>query len=253
MLTAIGIALPASADLNWGKAISAVSKGLQAATISDDQLAQYVQQSVAKMDSDNTVLPESSSYVQRLRRLTANCHDADGIPLNFKVYKLNQVNAFACPDGSVRVYSGLMDIMTDDELMGVVGHEIGHVVKRHSKKALKQQLLRGAALDAVGSVSNTVATLTDSQLGAIAESLMNAKYSQKQELEADNYGYDFLVANNLNPWGMAMAFEKLLGGEGSGSQDALSKAFSSHPDTKKRIEKMSKRAKKDGYERPASK
>ena len=252
-MMAFCMAMPASADINWGKAISAVSKGVQAATVSDAQLAEYVQQSVAKMDSENTVLPENSPYVTRLRRLTVNCHDADGIPLNFKVYKLDQINAFACPDGSVRVYTGLMDIMTDDELMGVVGHEIGHVLKRHSKKALKQQLLRGAAIDAVGSVSNTVAVLSDSQLGALAESLMNAKYSQKQELEADNCGYDFLVANGLNPWGMAMAFEKLMGAEDDSSGNSFTKAFSSHPDTKKRIEKMSKRAQKDGYTRPTSK
>ena len=59
------------------------------------------------------------------RRICARS-DVDGIPLNFKVYDVIDVNAFACPDGSVRVFSSLMDIMDDDELLGVIGHEIGH-------------------------------------------------------------------------------------------------------------------------------
>lgn len=243
---------PASADLNWGKALSATVKGVQAMTITDSQMAEYVKQSVAQMDAENNVPGEDSPYTQRLRRLTAGCKDADGIPLNFKVYQTTEINAFACPDGSVRVYTGLMDVMTDDELMGVIGHEIGHVVKRHSKKALKNKLLTSAALDAVGSVSSTVATLSDSQLGVIGQSLMNAKYSQKQETEADNYGYDFLKKNGLNPWGMAMAFEKLMGSDDANSASYIQKMFSSHPDTKKRIEKMSQRAKKDGYSRPTA-
>lgn len=241
------------AQFNLGKAVKAAGKATQALTLTDEQMAAYVKQSVDWMDKNNPVLPEDNEYVIRLRRLTENVKDANGIPLNFKVYDVIDVNAFACPDGSVRVFSSLMDIMSDDELMGVIGHEIGHVLKRHSKNALKQQLLTEAAMDAAGAASGKVATLTESQLGAISETLLNAKYSQKQESEADDCGYDFLVANGLNPWGMAMAFEKLSGAEGDTKTSTIQKMFSSHPDTQKRIKKMSERAKKDGFEKPASK
>ena len=204
------------------------------------------------MDNNNPVLPEDNEYVVRLRRLTQNVKDADGIPLNFKVYDVIDINAFACPDGSVRVFSSLMDIMTDEELMGVIGHEIGHVMKRHSKNALKQQLLTDAALDAAGAASGKVAKLTDSQLSAISQNLMSAKFSQKQEMEADDCGYDFLVANGINPWGMTMAFEKLSNMEGGTKSSMIQKMFSSHPDTQKRIQRMTERAQKDGIERPAA-
>lgn len=254
LLAAVACLAPAeaSAQFNLSKAAKAVGKVAQAVTLTDEQMAAYVKQSVQWMDEHNPVLPEDNEYVKRLRRLTENVKDADGIPLNFKVYNVIDVNAFACPDGSVRVFSSLMDIMTDDELMGVIGHEIGHVLKRHSKNALKQQLLTDAALDAAGAANGKIATLTDSQLGAISESLMNAKFSQKQESEADDCGYDFLVANGLNPWGMAMAFEKLSGSEGGAKSSSIQKMFSSHPDTQKRIKKMSERAQKDGYKKPAA-
>jgi putative metalloprotease len=175
--------------------------------------------------------------------------------LNFKVYHVIDVNAFACPDGSVRVFSSLMDIMDDDELMGIIGHEIGHVLKRHSKNAFKTQLLTGALKDAVASTGGKAAALTESQLGTLGESLINAKYSQKQENEADNCGYDFLKAHGRNPWGMVMAFEKFqkMEGDSGAASSYFSKMFSSHPETAARIKNMTKRCEKDGLQRPAAK
>ena len=246
------VSVPMSAQFNLKRAVSAGSKALQAVTLTDAQMAAYVKQSVDWMDKNNPVPGEEDPYTIRLRKLTAGITDADGIPLNFKVYDVIDVNAFACPDGSVRVFSSLMDIMSDDELLGVIGHEIGHVLKHHSKNAFRTQLLTGAAKDAVASTSNKAAILTDSQLGTLGESLVNAKYSQKQEKEADECGYDFLVKNGKNPWGMVMAFEKLSAMEGDVKQSTIQKMFSSHPDTKARIEAMTKRCKKDGYERPAA-
>lgn len=242
----------ALAQFNLKKAIGGATKAVKALTLTDDQMAAYVKESVDWMDKNNPVLPADNPYTQRLERLVAGITEADGIPLNFKVYNVVDVNAFACPDGSVRVFAALMDLMDDDELMGVIGHEIGHVLKRHSKNAFKTQLLTGALKDAVASTGGKASALTESQLGALGESLINAKYSQKQELEADDCGYDFLVKNGRNPWGIVMSFEKLqsLEGDNSKKASAVTKMFSSHPETQARIEKMTKRCNKDGFKRP---
>lgn len=242
----------ASAQFNLGKAVSGATKAVQAFSLTDAQMADYVKESVDWMDSHNPVPGEDDPYTVRLRKLTEGITEADGIPLNFKVYDVIDVNAFACPDGSVRVFSSLMDIMSDDELMGIIGHEIGHVMKHHSKKAFKQELLTGALKDAIASTGGVAASLTESQLGTLGSSLLSAKYSQKQEKEADNCGYDFLVSNGRNPWGMVMAFEKFKNMEGSsGSKMSyMEKMFSSHPETEARIKEMTKRCEKDGYTRP---
>ena len=150
-------AAPTYAQFNLKKAANAVTKGVQAATLTDAQMAAYVKESVDWMDKHNPVLPEDNPYTIRLRKLTEGLTDADGIPLNFKVYHVIDINAFACPDGSVRVFSSLMDIMSDDELLGVIGHEIGHVVKRHSKKAFRTELMTGALKDAVSSTGGVAA------------------------------------------------------------------------------------------------
>lgn len=255
LLFAAAIATPeADAQFKLGKALDAASKGVQALTLSDEQMAAYVKESVDWMDKNNPVPGEDNPYTQRLRRLTADLKDVDGIPLNFKVYDVIDVNAFACPDGSVRVFSSLMDIMSDDELLGVIGHEIGHVGLHHSKKAFKQELLTGALRDAASAAGGKAAALSESALSDMGQALMGAKFSQKQEKEADMYGYEFLKKNGKNPWGMVMSFEKLLELEGGGSQKSSwsQKMFSSHPETKDRIKKLSERAKKEGIERPAA-
>lgn len=251
-LAALAAPFQADAQFKLGKALDAAKKGVQAVTLTDDQMAAYVKESIDWMDTHNKVSDADSEYTKRLNRLTEGLTEVDGIPLNFKVYEVIDVNAFACPDGSVRVFSSLMDIMSDDELLGIIGHEVGHVAKRHSKKAFKQELLTGAAMDAIASSGNTAAALTQSQLGSLGASLMGAKYSQKQEKEADDYGYEFLKSHGKNPWGMVMSFEKFLTLEGDSAQKTsyFNKMFSSHPDTKDRIKRLSERAKKDGIARP---
>lgn len=244
--------LPVSAQFNLSKAIGGAAKAAKALTLTDADMAAYVKESVEWMDTHNPVLPEDNPYTVRLRKLTEGVTEADGIPLNFKVYDVIDVNAFACPDGSVRVFSSLMDIMSDDELLGIIGHEIGHVMKHHSKNAFRNELLTGAAKDAIASAGGVAAKLSESQLGALGQSLLNAKYSQKQEKEADNCGYDFLVSTGKNPWGMVMAFEKFMKMEQeAGSKSSyVQKMFSSHPETQSRIDAMTKRCQKDGIPRP---
>lgn len=244
---AVACAGAANAQFNLGKAINAASKGVQAMTLTDEQMAAYAKESIDWMDTHNKVSDPDSEYTKRLNRLTEGLKSADGIPLNFKVYEVIDINAFACPDGSVRVFSSLMDIMDDEELLGIIGHEIGHVAKHHSKKGFRQTLLTGALKDAIASTGGKAAALTDSQLGLLGESLAGAKYSQKQEKEADDCGYDFLKSNGKNPYGMVRAFEKMQALEGDHKSSYVDKMFSSHPDTAERIKRMTERCKEDGY------
>ena len=240
----------ATASPDWLRLLSGIVKAGEAATLTDEDLAQIVSQAVEQMDQDNKVAGNSNAYTKRLKRLTDGMTDADGIKLNFKVYLTSEANAFACPDGSVRVYSGLMDMLTDNELLGVIGHEIGHVALRHSKKAWRSALLRSAASDLIGSASDTWAALSDSMLGDLTSEALTAKHSRYHETQADDYGYDFLKAHGKNPWAMGEAFKKLKSlskRTGDKRLEKLLALFADHPDFDERIEHMRKRAKSDGY------
>ena len=244
------------AQFNIGKAVGGATKVLKAATLTDADMAKYVKEYVAWMDEHNHVCDAKSPYTKRLNRLTQGLNEVEGIPLNFKVYYVTDVNAFACPDGSVRVFSSLMDVMTDEELLGVIGHEIGHVAHKDSKKGFRTALLTSALKDGIASTNGAAAALSESQLGSLGESLLNATYSQKQESKADAYGYEFLKKNGKNPWAIALSFEKLKKLEedaGVKKDSKWQRMFSSHPDLEKRIKTMGKRAEKDGFARPENK
>ena len=237
--------------LNSTRALQGGLLAAQALTVTDEQVRECVRQSVVKMDEENPVAAENSLQMQRLRRITKGLTEVNGVPLNFKVYQTPQINAFACADGSVRVFSGLMEAMSDDQLLSVLGHEIGHVALNHSRRQMQRTLLRYAALEGLASTDYRVAALTDSQLAAIGTALLDAQYSKSQETEADDYGYDFLVAQGKNPWVMAQAFQQLLYYAGTeASQGTIGNLFSSHPDTQERIRRVAEKATADGYPQP---
>ena len=215
-----------------GKKIN-VGKVVQAGTdLSDADIAAMSREYMQWMDTHNPLTKPDTEYGKRLEKLTGHIKEVDGLKVNFGVYEVVDVNAFACGDGSVRICAGLMDIMTDDEVMAVVGHEIGHVIHTDSKDAMKSAYLR-----------STVSKLTDSELGAMAEALAGAQYSQKQETEADDYGFEFSIKHNLDPYAMYNALNKLLELSADAPKESkFQKMFSSHPDTAKRVARAKEKA-----------
>ena len=186
----------------------------------------------------------SPAYSNRLARLTENLTEVNGIPLNFKVYHVIDINAFACADGSIRVFSSLMDIMDDDELMAIIGHEIGHVAGTDVKDAIRNAYLTSAAINAAGAASNTVSRLSNTELGEITKSFMGAQFSQKQEYAADEYGFKTCIENGFSPYGMANALNKLVELSQGAKASTVQQMFSSHPDSEKRAKRMKEKADK---------
>ncbi len=251
-ILAVALGMTSCASLNQARLSQSGAKILQAMAITDNDILGYVTQSVAQLDAESQIVT-NGNYVTRLNRITKGLTEVDGTPLTFKVYKNDEVNAFACADGNVRVYTGLLDVMTDNEALGVIGHEVGHVALKHTLNAYKMSLYASAAMDVIASTGNMAAALTDSVLGQLGEQMINAKYSRKQETEADDFGYEFLKGANKNPYYMAMAFEKLMSKSESGTPTQISSIanlFSSHPDTQSRIDRVNKKAAGEGFTRP---
>jgi len=236
-----------NAQINLGdKAIGAVQKGVKGFTFSDAEAATLSKEAVAQMDKDNPVATAKDPYAVRLNRIFGKHKNEDGLVLNYKVYKVKDVNAFATADGSVRVFQGLMDIMDDNELLAVIGHEIGHVANHDSRDAVKAAYKKEALLDAAASQSEKVATLSDSQLGKIGNAMIDSKHSRKQETEADDFSYEFMKRNKYDVNAVESAFN-ILAKMSEGTQASfLDKMMSSHPEAKDRAEKAKKRAEKDG-------
>lgn len=222
----------------------ATGAAVTALSISDEQIQLLSKQSVIQLDAKSRIAPANSKYTTRLNKLTKNLKSVNGLPLNYKVYLTDEINAFACADGSIRVYSGLMDVMSDSELVGILGHEIGHIANKDTKDAMRTSYLSYAALQALGTTGDIMAALTSSQIGSIAQQFISAKYSRKQEYEADDYGFNVTVNQGLDKYAMAKALEKLVSLSKGEEASALAQMFSSHPNSKERAKRIRTKADK---------
>lgn len=205
---------------------------VKAATLTDAEIIEGSRLAIQQMDKEAPLAPAGSKYAKRLAKLTAGLEGEDGLRLNFAVYEAADVNAFATPDGSIRVFSGLMDLMTDDELRGVIGHEIGHAKLGHSKAQMQKALM-------VSGGTKLIASSGSSYGGAVAanaetiKAFFNAQFSQADETESDDYGFEFLKKHKHDVRAIASAFRKLAVGGGGGNP-----LMSSHPDPASRAERM---------------
>ena len=230
--------------------LGAAAGGLKALTFTNEDAAALSLQAITKLDAENPVAAKTDPYNIRLSRLFVKHVSEDGLRLNYRVYKLKDINAFAGADGSIRVFQGLMDIMDDNELLAVIGHEIGHVANQDSKDAIRASLGKQALLDAAASQSGRIAALTDSQLGQMGRVMWSNNHSRSQENAADAYSYDFMRRHGYNVNALESAFNLIAKGDNGGGSNIITTLFSSHPDSAERAATAKNRAIADGVYKP---
>ena len=229
-------------------AVNAGAAAVQALTISDSQVKQLCSQYMVESDGQNTILPAGNDYVQRLDRIMARFKNIKDLDLNYKVYQSNTVNAFASGDGSVRVYTGLMDAMNDDEVFAVIGHELGHLINKDVRDAYRAAYLVVAARYGIAAYSQTAGAISQGFIGDLGQQLAQNAYSRRQETQADETAFQFCIQNSVDPFAMYHALNVLISLEGnSGSQSKIAELMSSHPNTAKRAQHIKEMAEAAGY------
>ena len=172
--------------------------------------------------------------VNRIGQRLAAVSGRTEIEYSFKVLNHNEVNALACPGGFIYVFKGLIDYMpSDTELAGVLGHEVGHVAKKHTVNSIEKQLWTTLAL-----IVATGGRGGMSLIGAAQQALF-AGYSRTDERGADKEGFYNTVNAGFNPYAMLITANKLedLAEQGGGASYGL---FSSHPEPVERVKRIQK-------------
>lgn len=167
---------------------------------------------------------------------------ASGTPYEFEFHLLEDdqtINAFALPGGQIFITRALFDqLQTEGELAGVIGHEIGHVVARHSAEHIaKAQLtegLTGAAVLATYDPENP-ATANTAQVAALIGQLVNLKFGRDDELESDFLGVCFINDTGYDPSELISVMQILAA---SRQGDQPPEFFSTHPNPENRIERI---------------
>jgi predicted Zn-dependent protease len=207
--------------------------------ISTSEEVEIGKQVSADVESKEKVLDDSvvQSYVDKVGQNLVKVCDRRDLNYTFKVLDSDEINAFACPGGFIYIYKGLMKTMDNEaQLAGVLGHEIAHVVARHSVKKLQQ--IYGVSLlikVALGDKSDAVQQLVGAAAGVVL-----LGYGRDNEFEADEYGTLYEGKAGHNPDGMAQLLGKFKALE-QNPPNTLEKLLSTHPPTSERITRV------DGY------
>lgn len=207
--------------------------------VSQQQEVQMGQQEAQQVNSQLPMLQDAAinSYINSLGNAIAHTTSRADLAWQFAVVNTDVVNAFALPGGFVYVNRGILARASNEsELASVMGHEIEHVVRRHSVQQMEQAQNANIGVTlacALTNVCNNQAAQAAIQVGGTA---IFAKFSRTDEVEADDGGFQNVIRTGLNPSGMLTFFQKLLAEEQeSGGSGATSSWFADHPGTQDRI------------------
>ncbi|CAN5879599.1 M48 family metallopeptidase [soil metagenome] len=181
---------------------------------------------------------EARALVKKVGQRLVKATNADETPYQYDFHLLadrKTVNAFALPGGQVFITEALFRMLkTEDELAGVLGHEIGHVVGRHSSEQIaKSNLLGGLTTAAVIATSSDQGNNGSVQLANLVNQLVSTKYGRADEIESDKLGVRFLHESGYNPEALIRVMEVLKQASGGGGGPEF---MSTHPSPENRIQ-----------------
>ena len=231
---------PAQAQVDVGKA-SVMRQLVPAETLENSATQQYqelLQQAKAKgalADGNNAQLQRIRAIAQRLIPYAAQWNPrASQWKWEVNLIASKQINAFCMPGGKIAFYTGIIDQLrlTDDEIAMIMGHEMAHALREHSREQLAKNqatsigISLGAQLLGLGDIGSTAARL--------GGQLLSLKFSRNDESDADLVGLELAARAGYNPQAAVSLWQKMgeaTGGSGIGF-------LSTHPTGPDRIAKL---------------
>src|ERR1700734_1193308 len=185
--------------------LSAICPAPALATATEIQMGQAEDQQIVESSVIETD-PLLNAYVQGIAENLWNQVARKDVPYSIKIIKANDVNSFATLGGFVYVYEGLIDFtQSDDELASVIGHETGHIERRH----LLTANAKAQALNILFGIASLFSPLIYN-FGGLAEAGIMAKISREDEYQADRYGLQLMSRAGYDPHAMTTMMQHLI-------------------------------------------
>ncbi|MBK5722967.1 M48 family metalloprotease [Dysgonomonas sp. Marseille-P4677] len=215
-LIAAMCALSLSANAQFGKALKKAGKSVTKAVgdvagdMASDMVANKVSVKIVEfMDQNNTIAGEGTEYYTRLANLVGTDYiTVDGLSLNYKVYENPEVNILATADGSIRVYTGMMDLLSDEELLAVISTQIGHIANKDVRDALLKVASEDNATKAGSAQLEKLLSFSGDKMGTIINELLQVPYTDEQNKKADSFAFDLLSKKGTSTDALVSALEK---------------------------------------------
>ena len=180
--------------------------------------------------------PGLQRYVNDIGQRLAKSSERPNLPWHFTVVDQPVVNAFAVPGGFIYITRGILAYLDNEaQLVGVLGHEIGHVTARHSARQYTRAMGGQLGLLALGLFVPAARPFGD--VTAQALGLLFLKYGRDDELQSDSLGAKYAASNGWDP-GAVPEFLATLGRLREGSEKGIPNWLSTHPDPASRVSEV---------------
>lgn len=228
-----------------GGAVGAERK--QLLLVSSEQLDQMAAQSYNKLKADAAAqgtLNTDSAMHQRVRAIAARLEpqtrvfraDAPGWHWEVNVINSKELNAYCMPGGKIMFYSGLIRTLnlSDDEIAVVMGHEISHALREHSREQVSQAMAAQTAIDVGAALLGLGEGAAD--VAAVAyQSLIATRFSRTDESEADRIGLELTARAGYDPRAGVRLWQKMMNANSTGGMPEF---LSSHPSDASRVQQI---------------
>ncbi len=237
----LGVTLAAGLSTGCAKQRIQAEKAVAKTFISDEQEEQIGRQVKQELEQKEKIQYVQDQvvvdYVNKVATPILQAANRDRRGVKWKIHVINDpktVNAFATPGGYLYVYTGLILAADNEaELAGVLAHEAGHVVGRHSARAMVNAYgLQALSELALGKNPGTAGQIAAQLVGGGAM----LAHGRSEETEADEYGARYASAARYSPKGLVTFFEKLKAKEGT--TPGVLKWLSTHPTSADRIQHL---------------
>jgi predicted Zn-dependent protease len=199
---------------------------------------QLVQEAKSKgvLNKDEALVARVRQVAQRLIPRTATFRpDAPGWPWEVNVLQSDELNAFAMPGGKIMVYSGIIEKLklSDAELAAILGHEIAHALREHSRERISRAYAQQLALAGIGAATGAgQGTLQLANM--VATATFQLPHSRDQEAEADRIGLEISARGGYDPNAAVTLWQKMIAEDRGGGPEFLS----THPNPESRIQDL---------------
>jgi len=215
--------------------------------VSSKQLDQMAAQSYAKLQSDAArkgTLNQDHAMLQRVHAVARRIEpqtavfrpDAPGWKWEVNVISSNELNAFCMPGGKIMFYSGLINQLqlSDDEIAIVMGHEIAHALREHSREQISQAIAAQTAIG-LGTALFDLGQGSADLAGAGYQALIATRFSRTDESEADRIGLELTARAGYDPRAGVTLWRKMINANSGGRQPEF---LSSHPAESSRVRQI---------------